>query len=192
LQAAFNSLLADGNIECGYYNTEQTVECPDETTRTTPAGEFFSTVSQEDADAQALAPLAEECVTLCTEEFDNFTWNTTATPNDGAASANAAGGVAQLTASGGGNASAVTNNFIILGAPLACTLTVSGSSVGVCTTNLRRAGSLIYTHTGEGAFSDTVPLTLQTWGQFSFQVLSSQGISEVPPTSIVATLFFGT
>jgi len=47
--------IAGLNIQCGFYNTQQIVTCSDLSTQTIAAGIFFSTVSQADANAQAVA-----------------------------------------------------------------------------------------------------------------------------------------
>jgi len=55
------SLLQSGAAECGYWNTQQIVTCPDESTVTVPAFTTFSTESQEAADAAAVAFGESEC-----------------------------------------------------------------------------------------------------------------------------------
>jgi len=59
--AGLEKLIPSLNIQCGYYNTLQTITCSDLTTQSVPAGVFFSTVSQADANAQAVALCNTQC-----------------------------------------------------------------------------------------------------------------------------------
>jgi hypothetical protein len=63
--ARANALVSGGTLQCGYWNTEQVFICEDLTTITVPAFTFFSTVSQADADALAMANAEAQCGPLC-------------------------------------------------------------------------------------------------------------------------------
>lgn len=48
-------------VLCGYYNTQQSYTCPNGTVQTIAAGLFFSTISQADADQQAIDQGNRQC-----------------------------------------------------------------------------------------------------------------------------------
>jgi hypothetical protein len=58
---AFLQSFIGGAVVCGWWNTEQSYTCDDSSVQTIPADTYFSTVSQADADAQALAAAMAEC-----------------------------------------------------------------------------------------------------------------------------------
>lgn len=60
-QAGLEKVAPSLNIQCGFYNTQQTVTCADSSTQTVPAGVYFSTVSQADANNQAIALANVQC-----------------------------------------------------------------------------------------------------------------------------------
>lgn len=70
-QFAADEAFDGGNVECGWYNTDQQVACPDGKTSDVPAGTVFSTVSQADANAQALAQANINCAGLM---IGGWTW----------------------------------------------------------------------------------------------------------------------
>jgi hypothetical protein len=86
-------------------NSEVNFACPDDTTIiNVPANTYFSTISQEDADAQAEAFAESECPVIPPEFCDGFntsvsalTWATYGTPNGDGAGTGAGG---DLTFSG--------------------------------------------------------------------------------------------
>lgn len=59
--AGLTAIAPSLNIQCGFYNTQQVVTCSDSSTQTVPAGVFFSTVSQADANNQAIALANVQC-----------------------------------------------------------------------------------------------------------------------------------
>jgi hypothetical protein len=131
-QSAFDALLANGNIECGWWNTEQTLECPDGSIVTAAAMTFFSTVSQADADEQAEASLPEECITVCNEAFNDLSWTLSvgACGPDGFAGSGAG---AHGSLSAGPFAWAcplLTSDSVFIAGTVDCDITVSGSRTG--------------------------------------------------------------
>ena len=58
---AFLLDVLNSQVDCGWWNTEQSFICADSSVQVTPANTFFSTVSQDDADAQALAAAEAAC-----------------------------------------------------------------------------------------------------------------------------------
>lgn len=77
LNAYAIGLIAGPLWDCGYWNTEQTVVCEDETEIVVPAFSFFSVDSQAAADALAVAFGESECEPACPEPvFDpaSLTW----------------------------------------------------------------------------------------------------------------------
>lgn len=61
------------SVQCGWYNTQQQAMCCDMTTQTVAADTIFSTVSQADADAQALAQATAACPTCYWNTQQQFT-----------------------------------------------------------------------------------------------------------------------
>jgi hypothetical protein len=59
--AGLQSICNNLDIQCGFYNTVQTVTCGDSSTQTIPAGIYFSEVSQADANNQAIAQATAQC-----------------------------------------------------------------------------------------------------------------------------------
>lgn len=59
--AGLTSVAGTLDIQCGFYNVQETVTCGDSTTQTVPAGVYFSTVSQADANNQAIALANAQC-----------------------------------------------------------------------------------------------------------------------------------
>ncbi len=56
------SLIANGSVKCGWWNEEQTFDCPYDTTRTVAAGQIFSEISQDDANDLALEQAEFNCI----------------------------------------------------------------------------------------------------------------------------------
>lgn len=69
----FLDSLFDSEVQCGWYNTQQQAVCCDMTTQTVAADTIFSTVSQADADAQALAQATAACPTCYWNTEQQFT-----------------------------------------------------------------------------------------------------------------------
>lgn len=61
------------SVECGWFNTQQMATCCDMTTQTVAADTVFSLVSQDDADAQALAQATAACPTCYWNTEQQFT-----------------------------------------------------------------------------------------------------------------------
>lgn len=68
-------LLLESDVQCGWWNAEQSFTCPDMSVKTVAADTIFSTVSQADADAQALAQAQGMCTTGCQPAIDGVSWN---------------------------------------------------------------------------------------------------------------------
>ena len=73
----FLDSLLDADVQCGFWNAEQSFTCPDMSVKTVAADTVFSTVSQADADAQALAMAQAECVTAVCPPVSGFSWTIT-------------------------------------------------------------------------------------------------------------------
>jgi hypothetical protein len=65
--------LSSGKFQCGYWNVKQTFICPDLTIKTIDAFTYFSTVSQAEADANALA--AAEALCAGSIDFNALSWS---------------------------------------------------------------------------------------------------------------------
>jgi hypothetical protein len=69
--------IANGTVQCGYWNTEQTVVCADMSEETVAAYTYFSAASQAAADQLAIDAAEAACPQGCTADFDNLVWNNT-------------------------------------------------------------------------------------------------------------------
>jgi hypothetical protein len=142
-------------ISCGFYNTEQSFECPDTTIITVAAGEFFSAISQAAADALALAEAESQCpgVTL---DWNDLVWDLfPVTDNSGSGFTGSVAGSGSGTGDSFGAIVSATGNFeysgecrgtgtlTYTGPAVNCRLTITASSasstafaVGSCDVNI--------------------------------------------------------
>jgi hypothetical protein len=66
------------SVECGWWNTPQSFTCPDGSVKTVDADTYFSLVSQDDANAQALAAATAECTPVdCASALVGLVWTIT-------------------------------------------------------------------------------------------------------------------
>jgi hypothetical protein len=174
--------IEDGG-QCGYWNTEQTVECLDETEKTVPAKTYFSATSQAAADQLALDDAEAQCPASCDVWFDDLVW-----VGSGVGTTTGAGPYVSVEQTSGAPYSASASK-VNPGPVLNCTVRVSGTLVGaVGSVRIAIGGSLFDVavapaETGpyDKTFSKSWPVGAPV--QTSVQLLASSGTT--------ATVFIG-
>lgn len=179
-EATRDALITSGDIECGYWNSEQTVTCGDGTTRTASAFTQFSTTSQAAADALAVAAAQADCPTACIPAMESLTWVVS-----GGIDGGGSGPSAYANHTGVGNTQVTSSQFS--SAPgVNCSLHVEFTSLG-------GAIGRVYLATGGGdlfnsavSFSGDIPVFVTS--SLLQQIIISAGGSASGGSSIAITM----
>lgn len=180
-------LTAAGNIQCGYWNTEQSVVCEfTGETKTTPADTHFSTVSQDAADAAALAAAQDECPVACDPVLEGLSWAASVVGGSGSGSGD--GPYATGTHTGTGSTTVVSDTFST--PAINCTLQWSYTITGGSTIIQLKApvgGTLWSSGLVTGSNSGTSAITIPLSGSQNLQwvINGSAGVT-AQATALVA------
>lgn len=149
----------DNGGQCGYWNTEQTVVCQDDTEQTTPAFTYFSAVSQAAADQLAADAAEALCPQGCTAAFDSLVWSVSSDSGPNPGTWDADGPFATATKPGNG-----TINVQAFQTPITpgtnCSARIYGNIQSAGQVRLILGGSTVFSRAVIGAFDSTIAVVM--------------------------------